>query len=85
MDDLLTRLLTERSRHPIRFRIFVNAHDGRTRFGRRILDEIRRPFPEQTLETTVRASVRVREAAARGLPVQRMAPAPRRCSTRLPA
>jgi cellulose biosynthesis protein BcsQ len=70
----LTRLLTGHSHHRIRFRIFMNAYDRRTRFARKALEEIRRSFPEQTLSTTVRASVRVREAAARGLPVDRFAP-----------
>jgi chromosome partitioning protein len=70
----LTRLLTERSRHVVRFRPFLNAFDRRTRFARKTLAEIREAFPRQTLEATIRASVLVREATARGLPVDRFAP-----------
>jgi chromosome partitioning protein len=71
--ELMT-LLTAHSHHRIRFRVFVNAFDGRTRFARKTLEEIRRTFPGQTLASTVRSSVRVREAAARGIPVDRLAP-----------
>jgi chromosome partitioning protein len=69
----LMRLLTDRSRHPIRFRVLVNAFDRRTKFAQRTLEEIRLTFPEQTLRTTIRSSVAVREAMARGLPVNRFA------------
>jgi chromosome partitioning protein len=70
----LSKLLTDRSRHPLRFRVFLNAFDRRTRFARRTLEEVRQTFPEQTLNTTVRSSVCVREAMARGLPVDHFAP-----------
>jgi chromosome partitioning protein len=70
----LTRLLTGHSRHEIRFRVLLNAFDRRTRFAKRILEEVRRTFPGQTLETVIRSSIRVREAAARGEPVDRFAP-----------
>jgi len=70
----LTRVLLARNDHQVRIRILVNAYDGRTRFHRGILEEIRRSFPEETLETVVRASVKVREAAVRGRPVERHAP-----------
>lgn len=70
----LMRLLTGHSHHRIGFRVFLNAYDGRTRFAKKTLEEVRRSFPGQTLRTTVRSSVRVREAAARGLPVDRLAP-----------
>jgi len=69
----LTRLLAARSEHRVALRILVNAFDGRTRFHRETLEEIRRSFPDETLATVVRASVRVREAAARGRPVDRYA------------
>jgi chromosome partitioning protein len=70
----LTKLLTHDSSHKIRLRVFLNAFDGRTRFARKTLEEIRQTFPEETLDTTIRASVLVREATARGLPVDRFAP-----------
>jgi hypothetical protein len=58
----------------VRLRILLNGYDGRTRFAREIREELRRTFPGRVLETTVRFSVRVREAAARGMPVDRLAP-----------
>jgi len=70
----LMQLLRGHNQHRISFRVFLNAFDGRTRFAKRTLDEIRRTFPDQTLSTTIRSSVCVREAAARGLPVDRFAP-----------
>ena len=70
----LVKLLTARSAHEIRLRILVNAFDGRSRFARETLEEIRRTFPAETLESVIRSSVRVREAAVHGVPVQRHAP-----------
>jgi chromosome partitioning protein len=70
----LTKLLSGHSRHEIRFRVLLNAFDRRTRFAKQIQDEVRRTFPGQTLETVIRSSVRVREAAMRGEPVDRCDP-----------
>jgi len=69
----LVDLLAKRRRRAARVRILVNAFDGRSNFARQTLEEIRSRFPELALETVVRSSVRVREAAARGLPVDRYA------------
>ena len=70
----LIHLLRSGHGHRMSFRVFLNAYDPRTRFARRVLDEIRRAFPDRTLAATVRSSVCVREAAARGVPVDRYAP-----------
>jgi chromosome partitioning protein len=70
----LTKLLTDRSRHPIDFHVLVNAYDRRTNFARQTRQEIRDTFPEQTLDTTIRCCVAVREALAHGQPVTRHAP-----------
>ena len=70
----LVELLARRKHHRAAVRILVNAYDGRSNFARQTLEEIRRSFPEQVLATVIRSSVRVREAAARGLPVDRHAP-----------
>lgn len=69
----LTKLLGGRSGHAVTLRVLLNAYDGRTRFAKRTLEEIRQTFPREALETTIRQSVLVREAAARGLPVSRYA------------
>jgi hypothetical protein len=70
----LVRLLAGQTRHEIRLRILLNAFDRRTRFARKIRAEIARGFPRQLLDCTVRNSVKVREAAARGMPVDRLVP-----------
>jgi len=70
----LTRLLEERNGHRLRIRILINAYVERICFHRQILEEIRRAFPEETLETVIRPTVKVREAAAHGKPVDRYAP-----------
>jgi hypothetical protein len=70
----LVRLLSGQTRHEIRLRVLLNAFDRRTRFARKIRDEITRSFPRRVLESSVRNSVKVREAAARGTPVDRFAP-----------
>ena len=70
----IARLLSDRNRHPVRIRVLINAFDPRTRFAQQIREEIRRSFPEALLDATIRPSVRVREAAARGTPVDRFAP-----------
>jgi chromosome partitioning protein len=70
----LIKLLAGHSRHQVRLRVLANALERRTRFSREFLDELKRTFPGQVLETTIRSSVRVREAAARGCPVDRLAP-----------
>ena len=67
-------LLEERTGHGTRLHVFLNAWDGRTRFAHETLEELRRSFPGDCLKTVVRASVRVREAAAHGLPVEAQAP-----------
>jgi chromosome partitioning protein len=70
----LVDLLGKRKHHRANVKILVNAYDGRSNFARQTLEEIRRTFPEQALATVIRSSVRVREAAARGVPVDRYAP-----------
>jgi chromosome partitioning protein len=68
----LIKLLAGHSRHEVRLRVLLNAFDRRTRFARQIREEIRSAFPGRVLETTIRNSVRVREAVVRGVPVDRL-------------
>jgi len=70
----LMMLLGERTHHPLNFHIALNAFDGRTRFARKTQSEIAENFPDRLLRGTVRSSVKVREAAARGMPVDRVYP-----------
>jgi chromosome partitioning protein len=67
-------LLAERLRIAPDIRILATLYDGRTRFARETLAEIRTRFGDACFDTVIRNSVKLREAARRGLPVARMAP-----------
>ena len=67
-------LLAERLRISPDVRILATLYDGRTRFARETLAEIRTRFGEACFDTVIRNSVKLREAARRGTPVVRMAP-----------
>jgi len=55
-------------------RALANSYDSRTRYARRFHGELRERFMDRLLETTIRHSVNVKDAAARGLPVGRTHP-----------
>jgi chromosome partitioning protein len=67
-------LLAERVGHKPSVRILCTLFDGRTRYARETLGEIRALFPEQCFDAVIRANVKLREAAKRGVPIQRFAP-----------
>jgi chromosome partitioning protein len=67
-------LLAERLQIAPDVRILATLYDGRTRFARETLAEIRTRFGDACFDTVIRSSVKLREAARRGLPVVRMAP-----------
>jgi len=67
-------LLAERIGHAGHVRILPTLYDGRTRYARETLGEIRALFGDLCFDTVVRANVKLREAARRGLPVSRFAP-----------
>ena len=67
-------LLAERLRISPEVRILATLYDGRTRFARETLAEIRTRFGDACFDTVIRNSVKLREAARRGVPVVRMAP-----------
>ncbi len=46
--------------------VLLTMYDGRTRQAQQVADEVRRHFPEQTLETMIPRSVRVSEAPSYG-------------------
>jgi chromosome partitioning protein len=56
-------------------RILPTLYDGRTRFARETLAEIRERFGDACFDTVIRSSVKLREAARQGVPVARLAPA----------
>jgi chromosome partitioning protein len=62
-------LLEERVGHELRVRILPTLFDGRTRFAKRALAEIRETYKDLVFDTVIRQNVRLREAAQRGVPI----------------
>jgi chromosome partitioning protein len=67
-------LLADRVGHTLDVRLLCTLYDGRTRYARETLAEIRALFPEQCFDTVIRANVKLREAARHGQPIQAFAP-----------
>ena len=67
-------LLSDRIGHDPAVRILPTLYDGRTRFARETLAEIRELFKDLCFDTVIRSNVRLREAARRGQPINRLAP-----------
>jgi chromosome partitioning protein len=66
-------LLTERIGHELTVRILPTLYDGRTRYARETLGEIRELFKDLCFDTVIRQNVKLREAASRGRPIQAVA------------
>jgi chromosome partitioning protein len=66
-------LLGERIGHAPAVRVLPTLYDGRTRFARDTLAEIRGLFGDLCFDTVIRCCVRLREAARRGVPIARAA------------
>jgi chromosome partitioning protein len=62
-------LLTERIGHELSVRILPTLYDGRTRYARQTLGEIREMFKDLCFDTVIRQNVKLREAASRGRPI----------------
>ena len=66
-------LLSDRISHDLTVRILPTLYDGRTRFARETLAEIREFFKDMCFDTVIRSNVKLREAARRGQPINRFA------------
>ena len=55
-------------------RVLPTMYDGRTKFARKTLGEIRELFKDMCFDTVIRLNVKLREAAGRGLPIPSYAP-----------
>ena len=66
-------LLTERIGHELVVRILPTLYDGRTRYARQTLGEIREMFKDLCYDTVIRQNVKLREAASRGRPINAVA------------
>ncbi|MEM7412475.1 MAG: AAA family ATPase [Myxococcota bacterium] len=62
-------LLSERIGHELSVRILPTLFDGRTRYARQTLGEIRELFKDLCFDTVIRQNVKLREAASRGKPI----------------
>jgi chromosome partitioning protein len=62
-------LLSERIGHQLTVRILPTLYDGRTRYARSTLAEIRALFGDLCFDTVIRANIKLREAARRGEPI----------------
>jgi len=62
-------LLSERIEHDLTVRVLPTLYDGRTRFARNTLGEIRELFKDMCFDTVIRMNVKLREAAGRGIPI----------------
>jgi len=66
-------LLSERIGHDLTVRILPTLYDGRTRFARETLGEIRELFGDMCFDSVIRQNVKLREAARKGVPINRYA------------
>jgi chromosome partitioning protein len=67
-------LLSDRIGHQLDVRVLPTLYDGRTRYARQTLGDIRELFKELCFDTVIRLNVKLREAAREGLPISRYAP-----------
>jgi chromosome partitioning protein len=66
-------LLSDRLGHDLTVRILPTLYDGRTRYARNTLGEIRELFKDLCFDSVIRINVKLREAAQHGKPICRYA------------
>jgi chromosome partitioning protein len=62
-------LLEERIGHQLQVRILPTLFDGRTRFAKRALAEVRSTYKDLVFDTVIRNNVRLREAVQQGVTI----------------
>jgi len=67
-------LLSDRIGHDLSVRILPTLYDGRTRYARETLGDIRELFKDLCFDAVIRQNVKLREAARHGLPICQFAP-----------
>ena len=67
-------LLMERVGHSLSVRVLPTLYDGRTRYARDTLGEIRELFKDLCFDSVIRLNVKLREAAQKGMPIGLWAP-----------
>ncbi|MEE3326059.1 MAG: AAA family ATPase [Myxococcota bacterium] len=67
-------LLMDRIGHDLTVRVLPTLYDGRTRYARETLGEIRELFKDLCFDSVIRMNIKLREAARRGVPINVHAP-----------
>ena len=67
-------LLSDRIGHDLSVRILPTLYDGRTRYARETLGDIRELFKDLCFDAVIRQNVKLREAARHGVPICQYAP-----------
>ncbi|MAG33002.1 MAG: hypothetical protein CL908_19160 [Deltaproteobacteria bacterium] len=67
-------LLSDRIGHELDVRVLPTLYDGRTRYARQTLGDIRELFKELCFDSVIRLNVKLREAARAGVPISLFAP-----------
>jgi hypothetical protein len=67
-------VLCTRTSHSLRARIVANAFDRRARIAERLLSTLREDFGEGICRTVIHGTIKLSEAAMRGIPIRRLAP-----------
>lgn len=67
-------LLSDRIGHELHVRVLPTLYDGRTRYARQTLGDIRELFKELCFDSVIRLNVKLREAARQGVPISLYAP-----------
>jgi len=67
-------LLSDRIGHDLDVRILPTLYDGRTRYARETLGDIRELFKDLCFDAVIRQNVKLREAARHGVPISQYAP-----------
>lgn len=66
-------LLSDRIGHDLSVRVLPTLYDGRTRYARQTLGDIRELFKDICFDTVIRQNVKLREAARQGVTISRFA------------
>lgn len=67
-------LLSDRIGHDLSVRILPTMYDGRTRYARQTLGDVRELFKDLCFDGVIRLNVKLREAAGSGVPICQYAP-----------
>jgi hypothetical protein len=67
-------VMCTRTSHNLQARIVANAFDRRAKIAERLLSTLRRDFEDSIYKTVIHGTIKLSEAAMRGIPIRRLAP-----------